>query len=290
MGVKRSGVANFVVQRGILCKRFRSDEGLIFIAKTAGILVVAQDPVRVGKPFGALPSHVVFAALRGQKAQSGFDESHGRPHSARMLWIFLVVLTVLGGAAGLRLVATDRKHKALGGSAPKALPAGDVLPERGLRELRVNDVLTIEGRDFLCEGMLNYDEDGHRWICGRVVDGTAVQWLLVGLERSGSSNARLLVQDEAIHVSGYPPEALLVGETKYVMDKRGTATCKMHGDLGALSDASRGRPDGHAERCRWWLYTAGPEDAIFVEQFGSDYRVLRGKKIGLTTVELIPGS
>ena len=39
---------------------------------------------------------------------------------------------------------------------------GDTLLERTIRDLRVDDVLTIDGADYLCEGMINYDEDGHR--------------------------------------------------------------------------------------------------------------------------------
>jgi hypothetical protein len=50
------------------------------------------------------------------------------------------------------------------------------------------------------------------------------------------------------------------------------------------------RPEGHVERCRWWLYSAPGDDTLMVEQWGSDYRVLRGKKIVDGTIELIPGS
>jgi len=49
-------------------------------------------------------------------------------------------------------------------------------------------------------------------------------------------------------------------------------------------------PEGHVERCRWWLYSAPGEDTLLVEQWGSDYRLLRGKKVGDSTVELIPGT
>lgn len=209
-----------------------------------------------------------------------------------MLWILLVVLTVLGGVAVVG-VATNERRKALagGGGTQKQLGAGgDKTLERTVRDLRVDDVLTIDGKDFICEGSIAYDEDGHRWIAGRCVDGADVRWVVVGIDRTGTSATRLLAQDESTQIAGYPPEAIVVGETRYALDKRGTATCSLKGDVGPLGAAAKDRPEGHTERCRWWLYSAPGDDTMLVEQWGADYRVLRGKKVGEATIELMPGS
>ena len=212
-----------------------------------------------------------------------------------MIWILLVLLTVLGGAAAVGIAVRDRR-KSLpgGGGGQRTLPAGGrddkTLLERTVRDLRVDDVLTIDTKDFLCEGVISYDEDGHRWIGGRVVDGSDTQWLVVGIDRISASSARLLKQDDSMPIAGYPPEAIVLGEVRYALDKRGAATCQLFGDLGGLGGLKKDRPEGHVERCRWWLYSAPGEDTLLVEQWGSDYRVLRGKKVNDTTVELIPGS
>lgn len=207
-----------------------------------------------------------------------------------MFWILLVVLTVIGGGAAVGVAASARK-KALGpGGATHALPPGAGEPERDARDPRVNDVLTIDGKDFLVEGLINYDEDGHRWVGARVVDGADVKWLIVGLERTGTSAIRLLKQDEATQIAGYPPEVLVIGEVRYALDKRGAATCALHGDLGPLGALKKDRPDGHVERARWWLYAAPGDDTLLLEQWGSDYRVLIGKKVNEGTIDLIPGS
>ena len=209
-----------------------------------------------------------------------------------MIWILLVVLTVVGGVTAVGIAMNERR-KALGsGDGPKALPAGsgDRLLERTVRDLRVDDVLTIDGRDFLCEGLIAYDEDGHRWSAGRIVDGADVQWLLLGIERTSMTSTRLMKQDDTQPIAGYPPEALVIGDVRYVLDKRGAATCKLLGDVGALGDLKKDRPPGHVERCRWWLYSAPGDDTLLVEQWGADYRLLRGKKIVDGTIELIPGS
>ncbi len=209
-----------------------------------------------------------------------------------MIWILLVLLTVLGGATAVGIAVRDRR-KALPGGGQKSLASGAGTSselERTVRDLRVDDVLTLDSKDFLCEGLIAYDEDGHRWINGRVVDGTHVQWLVVGIDRASTSSARLLEQDDSTPIAGYPPEAIVIGDIRYVMDKRGAATCQLFGDVGGLGAMKKNRPEGHVERCRWWLYSAPGEATLLVEQWGSDYRVLRGKKVGEGAVELIPGS
>ena len=207
-----------------------------------------------------------------------------------MIWFLLVLLTVIGGAAAVGIAVNERRKSLPGSGAAAALPAGDKLLERGVGDLRVDDVLTIDGKDFLVEGMINYDEDGHRWTCARVVDGSDVKWLLAGIERVGGSSTRLLAHDDSTQIAGYPPEVLVIGEVRYALDKRGAATCALHGDLGPLGALKKDRPDGHVERARWWLYSAPGDDTLLLEQWGSDYRVLRGKKVLEGTIELIPGS
>jgi len=208
-----------------------------------------------------------------------------------VLWILLVLLTVIGGVAAIGITANERRKALSGGRAPRALPAtGDKLLERTVRDPRVDDVLTIDGKDFIVEGVINYDEDGHRWSGARVVDGGEVKWLVAGIERTGAGSLRLLTQDEATQIAGYPPEVLVIGEVRYALDKRGAATCTLSGELGPLGALKKDRPDGHVERARWWLYSAPGDDTLVLEQWGADYRVLRGKKIGEGTIELIPGS
>ena len=202
-----------------------------------------------------------------------------RVDSRGVIWFLLVLLTVLGATAAVGIAVSDRRKSLRGGQAPKALTegSGDKLLERTIRDLRVDDVLTLDGKDFLCEGLIMYDEDG-------------LHWLVVGIDRAAASSTRLLKQDDATAIAGYPPEALVVEDVRYVLDKRGAATCKLYGDLGPLGALKKDRPEAHVERCRWWLYSAPGDDTLLVEQFGADYRVLRGKKIGEGVIELIPGS
>ncbi|HUQ06138.1 MAG TPA: DUF4178 domain-containing protein [Kofleriaceae bacterium] len=205
--------------------------------------------------------------------------------------IVVALLVALGGTTAGVVIYNGEKRKRLGSgsSSPMALP-GDVLRERGLKELKVGDVLTIDGKDYLAEGVIEYDEDGHRWVGARVVDGVNAKWCVAGLERVGTAHVRILEHDTTTDIAGYPPEALVIGDVRFALDKRGNATAKLHGDLGNLLGAKTTPAEGHVERCRWWLYSAPGDDTVVLEQWGADYRVLRGKKVSGDTIDLIPGS
>ena len=212
-----------------------------------------------------------------------------------LLPLLFVLLTALGGATALGLAIKERRRRG-DLPAPSARPqltsggSSDALLERTIRDLRCGDILTIDNKDFLCEGVVGYDEDGHRWTGGRIVDGSDVRWIIVGIERAGASPVRMLTLDEHRDLAGYPPEAIVVGTVRYTLEKRGNATCKLNGDLGGLGANAGNRTEGTAERCRWWLYNAAGDDTMIVEQWGGDYRVLRGSKISDGVVELMPGS
>jgi hypothetical protein len=210
-----------------------------------------------------------------------------------LVWILVAIIVTLSGAmgAGLTAAARSRKRLAAAGGGLSLGEGGGPRAERTLRDIRVDDVLTMDGKDYIAEGVVTYDEDGHRWIGARVVDGPLTRWIVVGLERSGANTVRLCTEDDGNEISGYPPEALVLGEQRYALDKRGTATCKLDGDLGSLASHTGGsKVTGTVERCRWWLYNAPGDDTAVVEQWGQDFRILRGKKVGADTIDLMQGS
>lgn len=161
--------------------------------------------------------------------------------------------------------------------------------ERGIADLRAGDVIQTDGRDFLVEGLIRYDEAGRQWLAGRLIDGRDVRWLVVALERTGAA-ATLYELERDFELSGYPPEVLEVGGQRYRFDKRGTATARLFGEVGPLG-ASQGALDpASVHRCRWWLYRTAGDDSLLVEQWGDDYRVLRGRRVSDADLEMMPGS
>src|SRR5688572_4752902 len=136
------------------------------------------------------------------------------------LIIALVLLASATVAGGALMVAANRRRE-LGGRSmssdkPLLTDGRGELVERGLDDLRVGDVVQHDGRDFLVEGVVAYDEDGHTWSAGRMVDGSDVRWVIVGLGRAGSrASIRMVNVDTDIELSGYPPETIDAGGVRF---------------------------------------------------------------------------
>src|SRR4051812_48385223 len=158
---------------------------------------------------GMTASRCYVGRLRVSSAPRSVASPRRGVDSPSVIWILLVVLTILGGVTAVGVASRDRKKLPGGSSAPKQLGTGDKLTERGINEARVDDIITIDSQDYLCEGVINYDEDGHRWVGARCVDNQVTKWLIVGLERTGAHTTRLLEQDRETQITGYPPEALV---------------------------------------------------------------------------------
>ena len=78
--------------------------------------------------------------------------------------------------------------------------------ERTVAHLRPGDIVQHADEDYLVEGVIAFDEDGHRWIGARLTDGSKYRWLYVGMERMGSISKRWLdlrcVRPNAASASG----------------------------------------------------------------------------------------
>jgi len=197
-----------------------------------------------------------------------------------LIWILLAMVAVLSGG-----------YLAYRRSSVRALtpgrPAATGLLERTLRDVRPNDVIQHGGRDYLVEGVVSYDEDGHTWRGARLADGGTERWLLVGLERGSAMTVRLLDTAPGVELSGYPPEALEVEGQSYKLAGRGTATATLSGDLAGLPTSTG---EGSALRCRWWKYSAAGDKTVVVEQWGETYRALRGETVRADDVDLLGAS
>ena len=197
-----------------------------------------------------------------------------------------VLVAIVGGAAYLG-VRNARGGQLESGPEPKQLTDGDKLLVRTVRDLRVGDVVSYSGREYLVEGAIHYDEAGHRWVAGRLVDVDAEKWLLVGMERAGADTVRL-AEVADLDVSGYPPETMVVDSTRYNLEKRGTATAKATGQTDVLGGS--GLSSESVQRCRWWRYEGTGGKCLVIEQWGDAFRSLRGETIRISDLEMLPGS
>ncbi|RMH39219.1 MAG: DUF4178 domain-containing protein [Deltaproteobacteria bacterium] len=208
--------------------------------------------------------------------------------------LIIALLAVVGAGVvvwgGMNVLAS-RSDRALPDGDTKLLGAGSDTPllERTVRDVRVGDVIQRDGADWVVEGVVQYDEDGHRWRGARLDDGARERWMLVGLDRGGAATVRWLVEREDVQITGYPPEALAVDGATFRQNTRGTATARVMGDAGSLEPTAPEGPDS-VTRCRWWSYSAAGSATLVVEQWGDAYRVLHGERLRPDDIELMPGS
>ena len=207
-----------------------------------------------------------------------------------MLVSLLIASLLVAGAAGIvggGFILANGRRKRLGTSeGPKLLGSGEPQLERGPEDLRAGDIIQYRSTDFLVEGIVHYDEDGHRWLVGRLVDGRDVRWLIVGMDRAGLGLFRMTEQIEPPFSGEYPPDAMRQKDTRFILEKRGNATARVIGDVGGLGRGSA----GSVVRCRWWRYEAAGSSCLLVEQWGSDFRALQGETVAPGELEMIPGS
>jgi len=216
------------------------------------------------------------------------------PRLTEMFTGFLIAMLVVAGVGTLvgGSIAFAKQRKALASqTGAKQLTDGNGanLLERTIKDLRVGDVLQYGSKDWLVEGVVEYDEDGHQWLAGHMMDGKDNRWIIVGMERLGPMKIRLVEVDSESDLDAYPPEIMISGGVRHNLQRRGTASARFVGEIGRLIGALK-KSGATVERCRWWRYEGPGDETLIVEQWGGEYRVLRGTRLVDGMVELIPGS
>jgi hypothetical protein len=96
---------------------------------------------------------------------------------------FLVLLFLgLIVGAGVVFLRGRKREAAVGRSQPGGLPAAPAAQPIGgadVRALKVSDDVNYEGRDYIVEGTLRFEQGGFRWQEHRLVDGPDSLWLSV---------------------------------------------------------------------------------------------------------------
>jgi hypothetical protein len=203
-----------------------------------------------------------------------------------MLTLLLIAAAAaaLGGYVAYR-VGRSRSNKQL----PAPSSSQNPLLERTIRDVRVDDVIQHGGTDYLVEGIIQYDEDGHTWRAARILDGGKVKWMMVGLERGPALTVRLLTAAADVDLTAYPPDTLERADVTYKVAQKGTATVTTQGNVSDIP-GTKGLAAGAALRCRWWRYSAAGEKALLIEQWGDSYRALVGETVPSDDVELLAAS
>lgn len=200
--------------------------------------------------------------------------------------IFIAVALASGIAAAAGYVWRRRKKNkaadAGGEGAPDVSDAPPQLPERtepGLDNLRPDDVVMVEGRDFIVAGVARVAEPAAPYSreC-RLDDAGDEAWLVV----CGGSRWVLYGNRVELTVSNPPSELLDHQGEVYRMEHRGQVTfAGVAGEMGELP----------TDKCGYWEYTRPGADRLWLRKGGGDrFLVFVGQRLQRHLVTVLPGS
>ena len=194
-------------------------------------------------------------------------------------FLVLVFLALIVGA-GVVLFRGRKREPAVGSAQPGGLPAAPAAEPIGgaeVRALKVSDVVNHEGRDYIVEGTLRFEQGGFRWQEHRLVDGPDSLWLSV----EDDEGLEVVVWQRLRGAALEPGEGTIEHEgVSYELDERGHANFTSEGTTGA--------PGGG--RAEFVDYASGSRRLSF-ERYGDDggWEISVGQTISEHALDIYPG-
>lgn len=144
-------------------------------------------------------------------------------------------------------------------------------------KLRLKDVISHQGRDFLVEGILTYKIAGKTYPLARVVDGQEVRWVEPLLD---DLDDRILIFSEITNLPvGTPPPPTISYQGKsFVPRFSGATTMTTTGNVG-------GRPPG---ACEVWRYRAAGDVFLQIEKWPDRVIVRLAESVHKDMVSVLP--
>lgn len=192
-------------------------------------------------------------------------------------FLVLVFLALIAGAAVVYFRGR-KKEAGSGPPAPSGLPQADAEPVGGIeaRALKLGDVVNHDGRDWIVEGTLRFEQGGFRWAEHRLVDGTDSLWLSV----EDDEGIELVIWERLRGATLEPgPGTLEHGGVTYELDERGKANYTSEGVTGSSGG-------GKAEFAD---YMQGDQRLSF-ERYGDDggWEISVGRVISEHALDIYP--
>jgi hypothetical protein len=186
----------------------------------------------------------------------------------------ILLAVLIGGCAVAGVYALRRRRRRSRGEAATPPP----VQERGLGELRPDDVVIVDGRDWIVKGVARLTEGLDSWIEARLADGGEERWLIV---RPDDPDAVLYGTPGADPGVGENPSESLDDRGKVLRLRRhGRAEVKPTGDLGDHF------PEGE---CGYWDYDRPGEDCAWIRGGGQRWIYVFGDRIGRHMTRFLPG-
>lgn len=165
-----------------------------------------------------------------------------------------------------------------GGFTPANRQLTNDSPSSTLTNLRINDIVSYFGTDYLVEGRLNFWEDGYTWTTYMLVDGDEVKWLAV--EEDDMLEVSLWEEVEDLHLREPLPETIDYRGLHFRMTERGQARVNQQGRTKNKSGLN----------VDYYEYEAQGDDAMLsVEKWASSIEVSIGHEIRPSVLDILPG-
>ena len=187
----------------------------------------------------------------------------------------VILLLVLVAAGAAVLVWYLRRSRTSPEPAPRVDPFGADEGRVDPRQIKVGDILTIAGSDFVVRGTIRFDQSGFIWQEHFIDDVHNRRWLSV----EDDEGLELCLWERHAPGVGEPgPPEMTVDGVAYRLTEHGTAAFTSEGATGVA-------PSGRAE---YFDYAAGDRRLSF-ERFGTDsWEVSTGAVLGLRDVQVLP--
>ena len=180
----------------------------------------------------------------------------------------LLIAALISGAfvaMTLRLVRRNRARLAPG-AAPRLLTDG-----RGLEALEPQDVLSVEGADYIVAQVWSFSGSGQQWREARVEDASLQRWVVVGLD---DAEGLLFGREiELLGLTAEPSESFEFEGQVYQLVRHGTAE----------------RLDPRTP-VRFWEYARPGDARLWVRELDQARRAFAGQRVACRQVEFLPGS
>ena len=187
----------------------------------------------------------------------------------------LIFLAVVAYRAYNKAKMLEREQANGTGLAPRQLEVDD--GTRTVQNIRLRDIVSYLGQDFIVEGVLRYDDDGWPWVTYMLVDGEDVRWLSV--EEDDKLEVSLWEEIDK-PFGGDPPEFVEVRGIRFRMVEKGKARVTQEGETGKRQGLS----------VRYYDYESDGDEMLSVETWGSDTEVSFGYEIDPYGLDIFPGT
>ncbi len=146
-------------------------------------------------------------------------------------------------------------------------------------KLRLRDVISHQGRDYVIDGLLTYRLGPKVLPLARATDGPGVVWIEPLLD---DLDDRILVlrQVADLAVIAPPPATIQYKGASYVPRLSGTATVEMTGNV----------PDRTPGPCDVWRYRAAGDLFLQIEKWPDRLIVLAGESVHKAMIDILPGT